>query len=67
MQVNKKGGGIIIDIMLGIVGAFVGGFLFNAIAAQGVSGFNFYSLFIAVVGSVVFLLVYHTLFRRERG
>ena len=65
--VNKRGEGIVIDIVLGIVGAFVGGFLFNALGARGVSGFNFYSLFVAVVGSVVFLLVYHALFRRTRG
>jgi uncharacterized membrane protein YeaQ/YmgE (transglycosylase-associated protein family) len=67
MLVNKRGEGIVIDIVLGIVGAFVGGFLFNALGAQGVSGFNFYNLFVAVVGSVVFLLIYHALFRRQRG
>ena len=67
MIVNKRGKGILIDIALGIVGAFVGGLLFNVLGAQGVSGFNLYSLFVAVTGSVVLLLVYHTLFRRERG
>ncbi|MBN2318885.1 MAG: GlsB/YeaQ/YmgE family stress response membrane protein [Acidobacteria bacterium] len=65
--VNKRGEGIVIDIVLGIVGAFVGGLLFNALGAQGVSGLNLYSLFVAVVGSVVFLLVYHALFRRRRA
>jgi uncharacterized membrane protein YeaQ/YmgE (transglycosylase-associated protein family) len=63
--VNKRGKGIVIDIVLGIVGAFVGGLLFNLLGAQGVSGLNLYSLFVAVVGSVVFLLVYHALFRRQ--
>ena len=67
MLVNKRGEGILIDIVLGIVGAFVGGLLFNLLGARGVSGLNLYSLFVAVVGSVVFLLVYNTLFRRELG
>lgn len=65
--VNKRGKGIVIDIVLGIVGAFVGGLLFNLLGARGVSGLNLYSLFVAVVGSVVFLLVYHALFRREQA
>ena len=65
--VNKRGEGIVIDIVLGIVGAFVGGLLFNLLGARGVSGLNLYSLFVAVVGSVVFLLVYHALFRRRRA
>jgi uncharacterized membrane protein YeaQ/YmgE (transglycosylase-associated protein family) len=41
--------------------------LFNLLGARGVSGLNLYSLFVAVVGSVVFLLVYHALFRRGRA
>jgi uncharacterized membrane protein YeaQ/YmgE (transglycosylase-associated protein family) len=61
--VNKTGEGFFLDIVLGIVGAVVGGWLFNAFGAQGVTGVNLYSLLVAVVGSVVFLLVYHT-FRR---
>jgi uncharacterized membrane protein YeaQ/YmgE (transglycosylase-associated protein family) len=65
--VNKRGEGIVIDIVLGIVGAFIGGLLFNLLGARGVSGLNLYSLFVAVVGSVVFLLVYHSLFRQGRA
>jgi uncharacterized membrane protein YeaQ/YmgE (transglycosylase-associated protein family) len=64
--VNNRGEGIAIDIVLGIAGAFIGGLLFNLFGARGVSGLNLYSLFVAVVGSVVFLLVYHFLFRRGR-
>lgn len=41
-----------------------GGFLFNALGARGVSGLNLYSLFVAVVGSVLFLVIYHAMFRR---
>ena len=53
--VNKSGEGLILDIILGIVGAIVGGYLFSAFGAAGVTGLNIYSLFVAVVGSIVFL------------
>jgi uncharacterized membrane protein YeaQ/YmgE (transglycosylase-associated protein family) len=62
--VNKTGGGVGLDIVLGIVGAIVGGLVFNALGARGVSGLNLYSLFVAVVGSVLLLVTYHAMFRR---
>ena len=62
--VNRTGEGIFLDIVLGIVGAVVGGWLFHFFGASGVSGLNLYSLFVAVIGSVVFLVLYHALFRR---
>lgn len=62
--VNKSGEGMVLDILLGIVGAIVGGFLFNAFGASGVSGLNLYSLMVAVVGSILFLVLYHMLIRR---
>jgi uncharacterized membrane protein YeaQ/YmgE (transglycosylase-associated protein family) len=65
--VNHRGEGIVIDVALGILGAVVGGFLFNALGARGATGLNLYSLFVAVVGSVVCLLIYHTLLRRGRS
>ena len=61
--VNKSGEGVFLDIVLGIVGAVVGGWLFSFFGAAGVSGVNLYSLLVAVVGSVVFLFVYHALRR----
>jgi uncharacterized membrane protein YeaQ/YmgE (transglycosylase-associated protein family) len=61
--VNKKGEGVILDILLGIVGAVVGGWLFNTFGASGVTGVNLYSLLVAVIGSVVFLVVYHAVTR----
>src|SRR5258706_13135188 len=57
--VNRRGEGIVLDILLGVVGAFVGGWLFRIFGANGVSGLNLYSIFVAVVGSVVLLVVYH--------
>lgn len=63
--VNKSGEGVLLDIVLGIVGAVVGGFLFNQFGASGATGLNLYSLLVAVVGAVVVLLIYHALFRRR--
>jgi uncharacterized membrane protein YeaQ/YmgE (transglycosylase-associated protein family) len=64
--VNKTGGGLVFDLVLGIVGAVVGGFLFNQFGAQGVSGLNLYSLLVAVVGAVIVLVIYHAVSRRGR-
>lgn len=65
MIVNRSGEGPLMDIVLGIVGAFVGGFVFNMLGHGGVSGINLYSIFVAVIGSVVVLVIYHALFRRR--
>jgi uncharacterized membrane protein YeaQ/YmgE (transglycosylase-associated protein family) len=61
--VNKKGEGLLLDVSLGIVGAVVGGFLFKAFGASGVTGLNLYSLLVAVVGAVIFLVAYHAIRR----
>ncbi|HSM79704.1 MAG TPA: GlsB/YeaQ/YmgE family stress response membrane protein [Bryobacteraceae bacterium] len=61
--VNKSGEGLFLDIILGIIGAFVGGFLFSLVGAQGVSGVNIWSLVVATVGAVVVLVVYHAIRR----
>lgn len=63
--VNKTGEGAILDIVLGIVGALVGGWLFNTFGMAGVTGFNIYSMLVAIVGAVVVLLVYHAFTRRR--
>ncbi len=62
--VNKTGEGFVRDILLGIVGAVLGGWLFTTFGASGVTGLNLYSLFVAVIGSVLFLIIYHMIFRR---
>jgi len=62
--VNSSGQGLLIDIVLGIVGAVVGGYLFTAIGATGVTGFNLYSIFVSIVGACVVLWLYHALSRR---
>ena len=54
------------DIVMGVIGAFVGGFLFNLLGYSGVTGINLYSIFVAAVGAVVVLLLTgHTVFRRR--
>ncbi|MDP8986580.1 MAG: GlsB/YeaQ/YmgE family stress response membrane protein [Pseudomonadota bacterium] len=63
--VNKSGEGLLMDIILGIIGALVGGWLFNEFGMAGVSGVNLYSMLVAVVGAVVVLLIYHALVRRR--
>ena len=57
--VNSHGQGIILDIVLGIVGAVVGGWIMAAFGGEGVSGFNLYSMFVAIIGAVVLLLIVH--------
>ncbi len=47
--------GLLMDIIVGIIGAFIGGFLFNLIGAPGATGFNVWSLFVAFIGAVVLL------------
>lgn len=64
--VNKSGEGLLLDIILGIVGAIVGGFLFSLFGASGVSGLNLYSLIVAVVGSIVVLVAYHAITGKGR-
>jgi uncharacterized membrane protein YeaQ/YmgE (transglycosylase-associated protein family) len=63
--VNHRGEGIFLDIILGIVGAVVGGWLFSALGGHPVSGVNLYSLFVAVIGSIIVLFLRHALVRRR--
>ncbi|XYD09084.1 GlsB/YeaQ/YmgE family stress response membrane protein [Methylobacterium sp. NMS12] len=64
--VNNSGQGLLVDSLLGVVGAVVGGFLFNQFGEPGVSGLNLYSLLVAVVGAVVVLWLYHAVGGRRR-
>ena len=63
--VNKTGEGLILDIVLGVVGAVIGGFLFNMLGASGVTGLNIWSLLVAVIGAVVLLVLYHAVIGRR--
>ena len=65
LVVNRRGEGLLVDIVLGVVGALVGGFLFNMFGHSAVTGINLYSIFVAVVGSVIVLVIYHALTSRR--
>ena len=61
---DQTGEGVILDIVLQMFGGVVGGFLFSLIGAQGVTGFNLYSMFVAVIGAIVVLVVFDALVPR---
>jgi uncharacterized membrane protein YeaQ/YmgE (transglycosylase-associated protein family) len=61
--VNKRGEGIILDIILGIVGALFGGWVFSKVGASSVTGLNFYSVLVAIIGAVILLVIYHAIRR----
>lgn len=49
--------GLIASIVTGIIGAFVGGFVVSLIGGTGVTGFNLWSIFVAVIGAVIFIWI----------
>jgi uncharacterized membrane protein YeaQ/YmgE (transglycosylase-associated protein family) len=51
-------GGIIITILIGIAGAFVGGFVFSIFGGSGMTGFNLWSILVATVGAIILLIIY---------
>ena len=63
--VNKTGQGVLMDIVLGVIGAVVGGFLFAQFGMGGVTGFNLYSMVVAIIGAIVVLWLYHMISRRH--
>ncbi len=63
--VTSSGQGVLMDIVLGIVGAVVGGFLFTSFGGAPVTGFNIYSMVVAVVGAIVVLLIAHAVTGRR--
>jgi uncharacterized membrane protein YeaQ/YmgE (transglycosylase-associated protein family) len=65
--VNKRGEGLVRDILLGVIGAVVGGWLFHMFGAAGVTGLNLYSLVVAVIGAIVVLVIYHAVFGKRSG
>ena len=66
--VSTTGEGTVVDILLGVAGAVIGGWMFNLFGITGVTGFNIdsmYSAGAAVIGAVVLLALYHVFFRRR--
>jgi uncharacterized membrane protein YeaQ/YmgE (transglycosylase-associated protein family) len=62
-MINQTGNGLVLDSVLGIVGAVVTGWLFNTFGMNDVSGMNAYSFLVAAVGAMAVLVVYHLLVR----
>ena len=62
---GEQGGGWIVTIILGIVGAFVGGWIGSMIAGVGISGFNITSMIVAVVGALIVLAIWGFISRRS--
>lgn len=56
-MITDSSGGLLKNIILGIVGALVGGFLMNLIGQPATTGFNFYSFAVAVLGAVVLIFL----------
>ena len=63
--VNRSGEGLLLDIVLGVVGAVVGGYVFNFFGHVGVTGFNIYSMIVAVIGAIIVLVIYHAIAGRR--
>ena len=61
--VNHRGEGIVLDVLLGVVGAIIGGWLFHFFGHIGVTGLNLHSILVATAGAIVFLIVYHAIRR----
>ncbi len=64
--VNKSGEGFLLDIVLGVVGAVVGGEIFNAAGMAGVSGINLWSILVSIVGAVIVIWIYHMVTGNKR-
>lgn len=56
-MIMHSSNGIVMDIVLGIVGAVVGGFIMNLLGQSGTTGFNIYSLVVAVIGAMVVIWI----------
>ncbi|HEY8949542.1 MAG TPA: GlsB/YeaQ/YmgE family stress response membrane protein [Rhizomicrobium sp.] len=63
--VNDRGEGCFLNIALGLVGAMVGGWLFTAIGGSSITGFNLYSMLVAIIGAIVALLLWHAITGRR--
>lgn len=59
--VNRHGEGVFLDVVLGIVGAVIGGWIFGLVGLRGVTGLNVWSLLVAIAGSIIVLFAYHAI------
>jgi uncharacterized membrane protein YeaQ/YmgE (transglycosylase-associated protein family) len=59
--VNRRGEGFFLDIVVGIVGALIGGFIMSAVGSEGITGFNLWSILVAIGGAIVLLVILHAI------
>ena len=59
--VNRHGEGFFLDIVIGVIGAIIGGIVMTALGGEGVSGFNLYSILVAIGGAIVLLVILHAI------
>ena len=64
---HGEGSGLMMNLVLGVVGAFVGGLLMSIIGGVGVTGFNLWSMLVAVLGAIIVLWLYNALSSRRRA
>ncbi|KAF0101459.1 MAG: transglycosylase-associated protein [bacterium] len=64
--VSGSGWAVVMDIGLGILGAVIGGSIFNTLGMKGIDGFNLYGLMVAMVGAILLLALYHGISRRAQ-
>lgn len=62
---NNKKMGAGLNILVGIIGGFIGGFVMNLLGGSGITGFNLWSLLVAIVGAVILLLIVNALKRNK--
>ncbi len=55
--ITKSDTGLLLDIVVGIIGAIIGGWIMNALGSTGTTGFNLWSLLVAILGAVVLLVI----------
>jgi uncharacterized membrane protein YeaQ/YmgE (transglycosylase-associated protein family) len=66
--VDGRGRGLLMDMALGVLGAFVGGLMFHLVGRTGVTGLNLWSVFVSVIGAAAVLVVFHAVSgRRSRA
>jgi uncharacterized membrane protein YeaQ/YmgE (transglycosylase-associated protein family) len=63
--VNRRGEGCVVNVVLGLVGSLVGGAIFRAISNFDVFRFNLTSMFVAILGAVVTLFLWHAITGRR--
>ncbi|HBH77551.1 TPA: GlsB/YeaQ/YmgE family stress response membrane protein [Candidatus Saccharibacteria bacterium] len=66
-MISKENGGLLKNIIVGIIGAFIGGFVFSTLGGSEVTGFNFYSFIVALVGALILIFLLRLVTGRSKA